>query len=224
MVVILFGGIKSKSREKQEMHLLCCLTMKIELPTNSYTYDEYKAMIEALHAQGKVTGVAQSESLLEYSKLNMHRMQRWDKTFVPNAELARTIATIEKSLHWIIITEGWCGDAAQQIPVIEKLAALNPRIHTHYILRDDNRETMDMFLTNGSRSIPVWICTDEHWNLLWNWGPRTAAAAEMLQALKESGADESTRKQELHTWYARNKQESFQQEIGELVRSLTVTV
>lgn len=198
--------------------------MKIELPTTSYSYEEYKTMIEALHAQGKVTGVVQSESLLEYSKLNMHRMHRWDKTFVPNTELARNIAAIEKTVHWIVITEGWCGDAAQQIPVIEKLAALNPRIHTHYILRDENPETMDLFLTNGSRSIPVWICTDEHWNLLWKWGPRTVAAESMLQALKESGADESTRKQELHTWYARNKQESFQQEIGELVRSLTVTV
>jgi hypothetical protein len=198
--------------------------MKIELPTTSYSFEEYKTMIEALHAQGKVTGVVQSESLLEYSKLNMHRMHRWDKTFVPNTELARNIAALEKTVHWIVITEGWCGDAAQQIPVIEKLAALNPGIHTHYILRDENPEIMDLFLTNGSRSIPVWICTDEHWNLLWKWGPRTVAAASMLQALKESGADESTRKQELHTWYARNKQESFQQEIGELVRSLIVSV
>ena len=219
MVVILFRGIKSKSREKQEMHLLCCLTMKIELPTNSYTYDEYKAMIEALHAQGKVTGVAQSESLLEYSKLNMHRMQRWDKTFVPNAELARTIATIEKSLHWIIITEGWCGDAAQQIPVIEKLAALNPRIHTHYILRDDNRETMDMFLTNGSRSIPVWICTDEHWNFRWKWGARPRAAQDMLNKLKEEAVSLDEQKQQLHGWYAKNKHEALQLEVAQMLDS-----
>jgi Thioredoxin len=205
------------------MHLLCCLTMKIQLPTTNYSYDEYKAMIEALHSEGKVTGVVQSESLLEYSKLNMHRMQRWDKTFIPSAELVRSVVAIDKPLHWIIITEGWCGDAAQQIPVIEKLAELNPMIQTRYILRDENPETMDLFLTNGSKSIPVWICTDQHWNLLWKWGPRTVAASEMLQSMKEKGVDESTLKQELHTWYARNKHESFQQEIGELVRSLIAT-
>jgi hypothetical protein len=193
------------------------ITMKIELPVKHYSYLSYKVLIEELLSAGKVTGQEQSESLLEYTKLNLHRMHRWEKTFVPNEALARKVSAIEQTMNWVVITEGWCGDAAQQLPVIEKLASLNPKITAHYVLRDDNPELMDLFLTNGSRSIPVWICLDEQWNLLWKWGPRPAAANLILGELKSAGASVAEQKQQLHAWYAKNKHEAFQQEIGVLL-------
>jgi hypothetical protein len=194
-------------------------TMKIILPQKSYTYPEYIAMVEALQHDGKVTGHQQSESLLVYSKLNMHRMHRWEKTFVPSPALARKIAAIDKPLHWVVITEGWCGDAAQQLPVIEKLASLNPLITTHYVLRDENPEFMDLFLTNGARSIPVWICTDEHWNFRWKWGARPRAAQDMLNKLKEEAVSLDEQKQQLHGWYAKNKHEALQLEVAQMLDS-----
>jgi hypothetical protein len=191
--------------------------MKIELPHSHYSYDGYKTFVEGLLLTGKVTGHNQSESLLEYTKLNLHRMYRWDKTFEPNEALARKISSIQKPLNWIAITEGWCGDAAQQLPVIEKLARLNPLITTHYILRDDNPELMNLFLTNGARSIPVWICTDENYHFLWRWGSRPKAAENMLAELKAASVADSEKKQKLHAWYAANKHVAMQQEIANLL-------
>jgi hypothetical protein len=191
--------------------------MKIELPEKKYSYTGYKDLLESLLSEGKVTGDQQSDSLLEYTKLNMHRMHRWEKTFMPNAVLAKRIAMINRPLHWVVITEGWCGDAAQQLPIIEKLASLNPNITTHYVLRDENPAFMNLFLTNGGRSIPIWICTDENWELQWKWGPRPNEAAQLLKRLKESGVDDSLLKQELHSWYAKNKQLALQGEIEQLL-------
>lgn len=191
--------------------------MKIELPLINYTYESYVTLVEGLLLEGKVTGHQQSDSLLEYTKLNLHRMHRWEKTFQPNDALARKIQAIDQPIQWIIITEGWCGDAAQQLPVIEKLARLNPLITTTYVLRDDNPDFMNQFLTNGARSIPVWICTDKNQNVLWKWGPRPAEAESLLAGLKQQSVEVSEQKQKLHAWYAANKHQAFQQEIAVLL-------
>jgi hypothetical protein len=191
--------------------------MKIEVPQKTYSYAEYQHLIHELIEIGKVTGVEQSESLLEYTKLNMHRMHRWDKTFTPNAVLAKKISDWKSPLQWIVITEGWCGDAAQQLPVIEKLASLNASITTRYVLRDEQPEFMDHFLTNGSRAIPIWVCLDAMGELIWKWGPRPKEAADLMNRMKEEGLDDSIRKQELHGWYAKNKHIAFQAEIEKLL-------
>jgi hypothetical protein len=191
--------------------------MKIEVPKNKYSYTEYQELIQRLLDVGKVTGDQQSDSLIEYTKLNLHRMHRWDKTFLPQATLVKRISELQEPLLWIVITEGWCGDAAQQIPVIEKLAALNPLITLRYVLRDENTAFMEHFLTNGTRSIPIWLCFDAQGELLWKWGPRPKDAADLLLRLKEAGEDEARRKQELHSWYAKNKHLAFQSEIEHLL-------
>jgi hypothetical protein len=191
--------------------------MKIEIPSHNYSYTEYQQLINDLLEAGKVTGDQQSESLLEYTKLNTHRMHRWDKTYTPNALLVKQIAEWQSPLQWIVITEGWCGDAAQQIPVIEKLSLLNPKISVRYVLRDENPAFMNQFLTHGARSIPIWICLDEQREFLWKWGPRPNEAVDLLQRLKDEGCDEPMRKQELHSWYARNKHQAFQSEIQQLL-------
>ena len=191
--------------------------MHIDVPEKKYSYLEYQQLIHQLLDSGKVTGDDQSESLLEYTKLNMHRMHRWEKTFSPNPALVKKIGELKTPMRWVVITEGWCGDAAQQIPVIEKLASHNPLITTHYVLRDENPDFMDLFLTNGSKSIPIWICLDDKSELVWKWGPRPLVAAEMLQLLKNEGVDVSVQKQELHGWYAKNKHHAFQSEIEHLL-------
>lgn len=168
-------------------------------------------------ADGKVTGNDQSAALVEYSTLNMHRMHRWEKTFSPGMAMVDAIKAISSTQTWVIITEGWCGDAAQQIPVFEHLAALNPLIKTRYVLRDNNPEFMSHFLTNGARSIPVVLCLDEANRLLWKWGPRPAEAIQLLSDLKNNGMGEHERKKELHTWYAKNKHMALQGEIRTLV-------
>src|SRR5690349_7850356 len=91
-------------------------------------YDEYRRLINALIMIGKSTAKKDSENLLEYSKLNVTRMNRLDKTIELIPELEELVEKIDAPQTWLTLTEGWCGDAAQIVPVFEKIAQLNSNI------------------------------------------------------------------------------------------------
>src|SRR5438874_1952820 len=112
-------------------------------------YDEYRRLINALIIIGKSTAKKYSENLLEYSKLNVARMNRIDKTIEIIPELKEIVEQIVSPQTWLILTEGWCGDAAQIVPVFAKIAQLNSTINLKFLLRDENSELMDRYLTNG---------------------------------------------------------------------------
>ena len=77
---------------------------------------------------------------------------------------------------WFVLTEGWCKDAAQIVPVLHALAKLNSNIELKVLLRDDNLDLMDQYLTNGKRrSIPRLIAVDpDVMEELSSWGPSAA--------------------------------------------------
>ncbi len=141
---------------------------------NAMDYTTYRNLIDTLLVEGKVTGLQQSPDLNEYTKLNVARMKRIDKTIEVLPDLQQLISSINKPQTWIVLTEGWCGDAAQIVPVFYALSKLNDKINFALLLRDDNLELMDQCLTNGkSRSIPKLIAADtETMEELFNWGPR----------------------------------------------------
>src|SRR6476620_8632964 len=126
----------------------------------SMTYADYVKLIDDLLLEGKTTGPNQSEAMLGYAKLNRQRMHRLEKTVDLSAELKEAARRLERKLIWLVITEGWCGDAAQNIPVIEKIASASSNIETRYVLRGENVELIDRFLTGGARSIPKLIALD----------------------------------------------------------------
>src|SRR6476660_9616032 len=122
------------------------------------SYDEYRRLINALIMIGKSTAKKDSENLLEYSKLNVARMNRLDKTIELIPELREAVEQILSPQTWLVLTEGWCGDAAQIAPVFDKIAQLNSNIELKFLLRDETPELMNWYLTNGkSRSIPKLI-------------------------------------------------------------------
>lgn len=175
-------------------------------------YASYRKLIDTLHDEGKVTGPTQTPELLEYSKLNVHRMDRWDKHAVLSEATIEAISSIDRNLDILVITEGWCGDAAQIVPVGEKIAKVSDKIKTHYILRDENLEIMDMFLTNGkSRSIPIFVII-ENGQVVGKFGPRPAPAQEVIDQLKAENAGMDTIKEKLHLWYARDKHKAIEEE------------
>src|SRR5437763_1892032 len=83
-------------------------------------YAEYRRMIDAFIMIGKSTSKKDSENLLEYSKLNVVRMNRLDKTTEIIPELKEIVEQIDTPQTWLVLTEGWCGDAAQIVPVFDK--------------------------------------------------------------------------------------------------------
>lgn len=187
-------------------------------------YADYRAMIDQLLSEDKTTGDNHSDAMIHYTKMNVQRMKRLDKTAKLNDETLENITKIERPQTWVVITEGWCGDAAQIVPVLEKMAASSPNIELKLILRDENQEVMDAYLTDGARSIPKLIVLDsETLDEIGTWGPRPQPAHEMVMERKKNDNGESylefaTR---LHKWYAKDKTQTTQQELNEAMDTWT---
>src|SRR5690625_1715213 len=128
---------------------------------NSYSYTEYEKRIESLLAEGKSTTKDAGEALVHFSKLGLQRMKRWDKKFELATDQKEKLRNFDKKQTWIVLAEGWCGDAAHSVPVINKIAAeLNKNIKLRIVLREENLDLMNDFLTNGGKSIPKMIVYD----------------------------------------------------------------
>ncbi len=190
---------------------------------NSYSYEEYKKLISDLLLEGKATGKEQSENLTHYSLLNQTRMNRLDKTIKITEENKVKLNTLKQEYIWLVISEGWCGDAAQLLPIFHKMALeSNKKIEMKIILRDENEEVMHYFLTNGTRSIPKLILIDKQTgSVLGDWGPRPKEAMALIKNYKkEHAVIDETAKTALQIWYLHNKGLSAQNEIIDLMKNL----
>ena len=180
----------------------------------SMSFSEYLDLIDSLLATGKTTGPNQSDTMFNYGKLNRQKMARIGKTLKLEPEIQEQVESLDVDMTWLVITEGWCGDAAQNIPIIEKLAGANHRIKTRYILRDQNPELMDPYLTAGARSIPKLIAIDNATGeVLGTWGPRPEAAQEYFREMKAAGVEKALINENLQRWYLADRGRSLQFEL-----------
>lgn len=184
----------------------------------SMSFDEYEGLIERLVGEGKTTGPKQSESLAGFTRLNIQRMNRLGKTVKLGDEIKSSVRANRHKQIWLVVTEGWCGDAAQNIPIIEKIADESDIIQTRYILRDEHPELIDRFLTFGARSIPKVIALDaEFHEVLWTWGARPTAAQDLYSQLHGDGVEKSAIMEQLQRWYNEDKGRSIQAEFLSLL-------
>src|SRR5699024_633694 len=109
-------------------------------------------------AECKTTGHNHADEMIGYSRMNVQRMKRLDKQVELTDELTNALQENDRELIWLGLTEAWCGDAAQNIPVIAKMARESDRLTLRLILRDEHIDIMDQYLTNGGRSIPKLVC------------------------------------------------------------------
>jgi len=185
-----------------------------------YTYPEYRSMIDDLLAEGLTTGTDQSESKVKYARLNVARMKRLDKTMKVIPELREILQNISKDYQWLVITEGWCGDASQSVPVIAAIAACSPHIDLRIILRDEFPEVMDQYLSGTSRAIPILVIRDKKSGKdLGRWGPRPKELMHLVSEWKQT-LEHDAFVEKIHAWYAQDKTQSLQHEIKELISGL----
>lgn len=161
----------------------------------------------------------EEKKLLENKKLNLHRMTRIEKHYQVSEELKNLVKPIDKPQTWMIISETWCGDSAQNIPFISKIAELSQMITLKIILRDNNPNIMDLYLTNGTRSIPILVGFNENGEELFKWGPRPQEAKKLFANLKAQGLEKSAILEKLHLWYGRNRGKNIEVELMEAIRT-----
>ncbi|WP_338792424.1 thioredoxin family protein [Bernardetia sp. Wsw4-3y2] len=196
----------------------------------SLSYQEYRTLGQELLEKATTTNGDNRPEILEYTNTNMYRMNRLDKTTKVNENVKNALATISSNekYYWIVLTESWCGDAAQIVPVMNKIAEeAGEKLEIRFLLRDENPDLIDEFLTGGGRAIPKLIFVKEEKNkqlkILNSWGARPAEAQKLVVEYKErvrqnpkledfKGFAES-----LHGWYAKDKTQHTQNELAELL-------
>ena len=194
-----------------------------EILDQALSYEAFSERVTDLFNHQKTTNNDNSESKLNYTKLNIQRSSRIDKRGLVFPEVAPVLTAISKPQIWLVLTEGWCGDSAQLLPYIHKMAETNEHIQLKILLRDEHPAIMDTFLTNGSRSIPKLIILDaETLEVLGEWGPRPSTAQTTFLAEKNDPAiGLEVANLNLHKWYAKDKGAAAQLEIATLLKSLS---
>lgn len=171
------------------------------------SYQKYRNLVIQLVVEESTTGNEKTKDLIEYTKLNNRRMKRWDKTIKVPQDIQDRIAQFNEKITWLVLTESWCGDAAHLLPVMNKIAELNDNINFRVVLRDENEDLMNLFLTNGSKSIPKLIMIDdETGDVLNSYGSRPDEATKMLNEYKANhGKLTPEFKEDLQRWYNKDK-------------------
>lgn len=182
------------------------------------SYDQYYQLLEDLQREGKTTGEIQTAERIEKAPLNLARMKRLRQRATPFQEVLEELRGFKHPVCFLMIVEGWCGDAAQVVPVLQNVIdAMGWQ--SRYILRDEHPAVMDMFLTNGTRSIPVIVALDSDLKPLGpHWGPRPAVLQDLVNQWKVQMPKEDWHK-ELHSWYAIDKGEQMQKDFAEWLLS-----
>jgi Thioredoxin len=129
---------------------------------------------------------------------------------VPDWALAAVAEGSKRKL--LVIAEDWCGDASNTVPIVAKLAEVVPELDLRVILRDQNPEVMDQYLTNGARSIPIVIALGEDFREVGHWGPRPSELQAWVMANRDTMPKAELYPQ-VRKWYARDRGETTLREV-----------
>lgn len=188
---------------------------------NAMSYEQYRELVANHVLNNTNSGAEVTADLAAYTALNHQRMKRLDKTMKLSTESVAFLADFKNPVYFLVITESWCGDAAQTMPMIHKIAQA-AGIDCKVVLRDENLELMDHFLTNGSRSIAKLIVVDSKKHIpIAQWGPRPTTATALVAAEKAAkGILSPAFKHELQNWYNQDKGKDTEADIITLLKAL----
>ena len=197
--------------------------MKKETIQKGINYQDYRTLVGNLILENKTTGTKQTPELVEFTKLNEQRSNRNEKQFVLNQDLAHLFDNKVFNEYWVVFVEAWCGDCAQNLPAIQAIAETAPGVELKIVIKSDNSDEMQKYLTNGAEAIPKLIrIQKDSLEDLGTWGARpknAQAIAEHWKKNKETIPKEDFEK-ELHLWYAKNRSKDLQNEFFEMLTTI----
>jgi len=188
-----------------------------ELINSSLTYTAYRQNISDELAQPAKDEVA--EKMRGYIKKNVVLMDEYDATYKVSDNLKAALEAAPATT-WLVLTEGWCGDAAFNVPMLAAIERAVPeKVQLRILLRDSNLELIDAHLTDGGRSIPKLIILSEDLQELGTWGPQPAALRSLMKVWKSEGLTLKELIPKVGEWYNADATRSVQEELLRLVRS-----
>lgn len=109
----------------------------------------------------------------------------------------------------VVLTADWCTDAMLCVPIMQRIAEITG-MEQRFLIRDENLELMDQYLTGGkSRSIPIFIFLDKEGNEQAVWGPRSAETETAITKLRsnlphQDSPDFAQKQKEMYAAYREN--------------------
>jgi hypothetical protein len=148
---------------------------------NSGKYKFLKGDVERVELTQWFEKGLTKEEYIAGMNVNQEKMNTIYSQFTLNAEEKEQAQKIkELALKVIVISEDWCGDAMLNNPVLLRIAE-EANIAVRFVLRDQNLELIDQYLTNGtSRSIPIFIFIDGNGEEKAVWGPRAPKLQDLV--------------------------------------------
>ncbi len=185
----------------------------------SISYPEYLNLLTELESRGLTSGPNQSEFYRLHGRLNLARMLELNQSTSLLPALLESIKLLQRPLVALVITEGWCGDAAQNLPLFYLMEMASSNWSFRLVFRDENPELMDNYLTNGGKSIPVVILLEQDTLAeVLVWGPRPKAAQVISEELKNNDATLDEKISKVTQWYKHDATRSLQLEWAHLFK------
>jgi hypothetical protein len=160
------------------------------------------------------------EKMQRYTSENIGRIDHILQTITIESKLYNLLSTIETDLIWLVLTEPWCGDASQVVPVLYTIASCSEHISFRILQSDAHPDILSAYLTNGSRSIPKLICLRaDTLQELGTWGPRPVELQKIVLKNKDDDSlSFGAKVRMVHDWYAADRTASIQDEFIDLVK------
>ena len=131
-------------------------------------------------------------------------------------EYVRRVTALPGRWHLLVLSEDWCGDAVNTVPVLAKLVESTPNADLRVLGREANPDLMDSHLTGSSRSIPVVIVLDDAFEERGWWGPRPTVLQHWVSGQGQL-LEKSARYREARTWYARDRGRTTLEEVVSII-------
>jgi len=187
-------------------------------PHNGLTYADYRAQWREQKDQSAEGLDPDERKTLHYLNYNWERQAHVHDNYTPSDDLQEAANTIEAPQLWMVLTEPWCGDSAFLLPVIAEAAQLTDDVTLRILLRDDNLDVMDQYLTDGSRSIPKMAAFSDDGEELFTWGPRPEGASQKFAALRAEYDDKMEMVKKLIAYYEDGAWREADAELAQAIR------
>ena len=139
-----------------------------------------------------------------YSRYNMERHERVEALWEPSDAYSQAVTADHGAAVWLFITEDWCVDSAYSLPLIHWGSEQRADVTLRILLRDESPEIMDLFLTEGKRSIPKFVGISSEGDVRFVWGPQPEVLRDIRQDLMANGTEGRIVSSTTVDWYAAN--------------------
>ncbi len=139
----------------------------------------------------------------------------WDRVRLPD-DLVDAARAVPGGWRLVALSEDWCGDAVNTLPVIARLAEA-AGWDMRVMSRDENPDLMDTHLTDGrARSIPVVIVYDADFREVGWWGPRPGELQKWVLG-EGLSMPSPERYKVVRRWYARDRGRTTLEELLDIL-------